>query len=158
MKQRAALIFFLVMLMAVSLPNFTPPVQANGAYGAIDYISATEIERVEGKSGAFATPNADLFQTSQLGDNAIPQGWPLQGKITSPFGKRTSPFVTPSTAEANLETEFHTGVDIGVVEGTPVLATADGVVEYAGNERGGYGEVVFITHSGGYTTVYGHNS
>lgn len=54
--------------------------------------------------------------------------------------------------------EFHTGIDIGVPEGTLVRATADGVVEYAGDQRSGYGMVVFINHPGGFVTVYGHNS
>jgi murein DD-endopeptidase MepM/ murein hydrolase activator NlpD len=54
--------------------------------------------------------------------------------------------------------EFHTGIDIGVPEGTPVHATADGVVEYAGDQRSGYGRVIFINHPGGFVTVYGHNS
>ena len=54
--------------------------------------------------------------------------------------------------------EFHTGIDIAVPEGTPVRATADGVVEYAGDGRGGYGNVVYIDHPGGFITIYGHNS
>lgn len=54
--------------------------------------------------------------------------------------------------------EFHTGIDIGVAEGSQVRATSDGVVEYAGNDRGGYGNVVFINHAGGFVTIYGHNS
>ena len=54
--------------------------------------------------------------------------------------------------------EFHTGIDIGVPEGYEVRATADGVIEYAGDGRGGYGEVVYINHPGGFMTIYGHNS
>ena len=54
--------------------------------------------------------------------------------------------------------EFHTGIDIGVPEGFEVHATADGVVEYAGDGRGGYGQVVYINHPGGFITIYGHNS
>jgi murein DD-endopeptidase MepM/ murein hydrolase activator NlpD len=54
--------------------------------------------------------------------------------------------------------EFHTGIDIGVREGTEVHATAGGVVEYAGDQRSGYGRVIFINHPGGFVTVYAHNS
>lgn len=54
--------------------------------------------------------------------------------------------------------EFHTGLDIGVIEGTQVRATASGVVEYAGEQRSGYGKVVYIEHPGGFVTIYGHNS
>jgi len=53
--------------------------------------------------------------------------------------------------------EFHTGIDIGVNEGSEVRATAAGVVEAAG-DSGGYGKAVFIRHPGGFMTVYGHNS
>ena len=51
----------------------------------------------------------------------------------------------------------HTGVDFAAPRGTPVWATADGVVEYAG-VKGGYGNVVEIRHSGSVTTLYGHLS
>jgi len=54
--------------------------------------------------------------------------------------------------------EFHTGIDIGVNEGSEVRATARGVVEYAGDQRSGYGRVIFINHPGGFVTVYAHNS
>ncbi len=54
--------------------------------------------------------------------------------------------------------EFHSGIDIAVPEGTEVHATAGGVVEYAGDGRGGYGNVVYINHPGGFITIYGHNS
>ena len=51
----------------------------------------------------------------------------------------------------------HTGVDFAAPRGTPIWATADGVVEYAG-VKGGYGNMIEIRHSGGITTLYGHMS
>lgn len=54
--------------------------------------------------------------------------------------------------------EFHTGIDVGVGIGTEVRATASGVVQFAGDDHNGYGLVIFITHPGGFTTVYAHNS
>jgi murein DD-endopeptidase MepM/ murein hydrolase activator NlpD len=51
----------------------------------------------------------------------------------------------------------HKGVDYGAPVGTRVRATADGVVEFEGNQ-GGYGRVIILRHSGAYTTVYGHLS
>jgi murein DD-endopeptidase MepM/ murein hydrolase activator NlpD len=53
--------------------------------------------------------------------------------------------------------EFHTGIDIGVNEGTEVHVTGDGVVEFAG-EMGDYGLAVIVQHGDGFSTVYGHNS
>jgi murein DD-endopeptidase MepM/ murein hydrolase activator NlpD len=51
----------------------------------------------------------------------------------------------------------HKGVDYGAPMGTPVRATADGVVAFAG-AQGGYGNVIFLRHHGSYSTVYGHLS
>ena len=49
----------------------------------------------------------------------------------------------------------HFGVDYGAPTGTPVRAVGDGVVTYAG-QKGGYGNVVFISHPNNYVTVYAH--
>ena len=51
----------------------------------------------------------------------------------------------------------HKGVDYGAPMGTPVRATADGIVTFAG-VQGGYGNVIFLRHHGSYSTVYGHLS
>jgi murein DD-endopeptidase MepM/ murein hydrolase activator NlpD len=49
----------------------------------------------------------------------------------------------------------HKGVDYAAARGTPIKASGDGKVKFAGN-KGGYGRVVIIQHGGKYTTVYGH--
>lgn len=51
----------------------------------------------------------------------------------------------------------HQGTDFGAATGTPVQATADGVVTFAGS-NGGYGNMVEIRHVNGYTTRYAHLS
>ena len=55
-------------------------------------------------------------------------------------------------------TDFHPGIDIANDMGTPIIATADGVVEYAGWNAGGYGNMVDINHGNGLMTRYGHAS
>jgi hypothetical protein len=80
---------------------------------------------------------------------AAPTLWPARGTITSRFGWR------PGLFNPNAR-EFHSGLDIGVWYFTPVKATKDGVVIYAG-WLGGYGNLVEIAHEQGYTTLYGHN-
>jgi murein DD-endopeptidase MepM/ murein hydrolase activator NlpD len=80
---------------------------------------------------------------------ATPNGWPCPGRVTSHFGKRLSPF--------NGEDEYHPGVDIAGSPGTPIRATADGVVRYAA-WGGGYGNLVVVQHNYGYSTRYAHNS
>jgi murein DD-endopeptidase MepM/ murein hydrolase activator NlpD len=79
---------------------------------------------------------------------AVPTGWPLKGWITASFGSRIDPF-TGSLS-------YHAGVDIANDIGTPVKATADGVVVFAEFQPGGYGNMVAINHGNGYSTKFGH--
>ncbi|MFN3479212.1 MAG: M23 family metallopeptidase [Thermodesulfovibrionales bacterium] len=80
---------------------------------------------------------------------ATPRGWPLPGRITSYFGKRENPL--------HGGDDFHSGIDISASSGTPVKATADGVVSFSG-WSGGSGNLVVIEHGLGYSTFYAHNS
>jgi len=77
--------------------------------------------------------------------------WPIPGvyAITSGFGPRIDPVEGIDG--------FHTGVDIGASQGTPVHAAASGVVAHAG-WAGNYGLAVFIQHDGGMETIYAHLS
>lgn len=76
-------------------------------------------------------------------------GWPVSGEITSPYGYRVHPIFGT--------TIYHSGIDIGVDEGTPVHAADGGVVVWSG-WMGGYGYAVVIDHGNGLSTLYGHNS
>ena len=67
--------------------------------------------------------------------------------VTSSFGFRQSPFTG--------QREFHQGYDISAREGTPVLATADGVVIFVGR-KGLLGNTVIVDHGHGLVTRYGH--
>jgi murein DD-endopeptidase MepM/ murein hydrolase activator NlpD len=51
----------------------------------------------------------------------------------------------------------HTGVDFAAPSGTRVLATADGIVDFAG-PKGGYGNAIEIKHQSPYSTLYAHLS
>lgn len=81
---------------------------------------------------------------------SIPSGLPARGYLTDGFGGRHNPFGGESS-------EFHAGQDISVPYGTPVQATADGVILYAA-PRSGYGNVVVIYHGNGISTRFGHLS
>lgn len=81
---------------------------------------------------------------------AYPSGWPLQGRITSTFGYRGSPFGRSST-------EFHDGLDIANSYGTTIHAAGAGTVVSASWESG-YGQMITINHGYGYRTSYAHCS
>jgi murein DD-endopeptidase MepM/ murein hydrolase activator NlpD len=81
---------------------------------------------------------------------AIPSQPPLAGlRLTSEFGMRWHPILGRMKA--------HEGVDLGAPIGTPVHATADGLVEKA-EWFGGYGLCVQLAHGGSLETRYGHMS
>lgn len=84
-----------------------------------------------------------------MNSRLVPSLWPVLGPITGSFGERQDPFTR--------EGAFHPGVDIGAAYGSPVHATADGVVVYAGWEEG-YGRLVVIDHGFGISTCYAHLS
>jgi len=80
---------------------------------------------------------------------STPTVWPVRGLITAGYGYRVSPFTG--------QREMHEGLDIAVPYGTPIVATADGVVSFAG-ALAAFGNVVFINHGHGFTTFYAHTS
>jgi murein DD-endopeptidase MepM/ murein hydrolase activator NlpD len=81
---------------------------------------------------------------------ATPNLWPVEGRITGPYGMRTDPL-------AGEGGEMHVGVDISVPSGTAVRAPADGIVQFAQMESG-YGRMIIIDHGGGTTTRFAHLS
>jgi len=81
--------------------------------------------------------------------STIPSIWPVRGQVSAGFGQRMDPF--------SGEGAFHAGLDISAPLGTPVVATADGIVLLATPEAG-YGQQVVIDHGYGITTKYSHLS
>ncbi len=73
------------------------------------------------------------------------------------FSRITSGFTLARFHPILQQWRAHQGVDYGAPTGTPVRATADGLVTFAG-QQGGYGNVIFLRHQGTYSTVYGHLS
>jgi murein DD-endopeptidase MepM/ murein hydrolase activator NlpD len=71
--------------------------------------------------------------------------WPVQGKVISAFG-------------SSKDGTKNDGINIAAPSGAPVVAAADGVVAYAGNELRGFGNMILIRHDGGYVTAYAHNA
>ena len=79
---------------------------------------------------------------------ATPRGFPVQGIISSPYGSRINPI--------SQQSEFHRGIDISADAGTPVMATAEGVVVFSGHNAAG-GNIVVIAHGHHFSTYYAHN-
>lgn len=99
--------------------------------------------------GEILAPGSD----TTLADGALQWPLPVAGTITSPQGYRTDPITG--------ETSYHSGTDIAVPEGTPILAAADGTVTIANaldSWGGSYGYYVKLDHGGGLTTLYAHCS
>ncbi len=80
----------------------------------------------------------------------IPSGSPIEYKgITSKFGYRIHPTLN--------RREFHRGSDMRAKMKTPVYATADGIVEYAGrHKKSGFGKLVILQHAFGFRSYFGH--
>ena len=69
--------------------------------------------------------------------------WPSAGRVTSEYGYRWG--------------RMHQGIDIGAPTGTPIRAANGGEVIFSGTQ-GGYGQTVVISHGGGFSTLYAHQS
>jgi murein DD-endopeptidase MepM/ murein hydrolase activator NlpD len=88
----------------------------------------------------------------QSGVTGIPSARPIQTPVnfTSGFGVRSDPF--------RGRAAMHPGIDLAGSYGTPVYATADGIVGRSEWNNGGYGNLVEIDHGQGIQTRYGHLS
>jgi murein DD-endopeptidase MepM/ murein hydrolase activator NlpD len=81
--------------------------------------------------------NGDLFM------------WPVRGYISSRFGWRDDPFTGART--------YHTGLDIAIGFGTPIVAAMEGRVAETGYSSS-FGNYILISHHSGWQSFYGHLS
>lgn len=78
----------------------------------------------------------------------LPTSWPVEGgRITSEFGMRVHPITRKN--------KMHEGLDIAAPTGTPIHASAPGMVIFT-DLKGGYGKTVTIDHGYGFVTSYSH--
>lgn len=93
-----------------------------------------------------------LLKTKQRMLAHIPAIQPIANKdlsrIASGFGYRIDPIYKTI--------KLHPGIDFAAPRGTPIYATGDGTVEFAGENGDGYGQHVIIDNGYGYETLYGH--
>jgi murein DD-endopeptidase MepM/ murein hydrolase activator NlpD len=88
-----------------------------------------------------------MIQPSASHSRAVDGPLPVDGVVTSGFGRRSDPF--------HGKHSFHKGLDISAPSGTPIQPIRPGTVVSAG-PRGGYGNVVVLDHGGGTTSMYAH--
>ncbi|HBF39575.1 MAG TPA: peptidase M23 [Firmicutes bacterium] len=95
---------------------------------------------------------AEIRQYQEKNQTTLGTGkyiWPVKGEIVQGFGWRMHPILR--------KREFHTGLDIAVEYGRPIMAADSGIVIFAGY-NGGYGKMLLIDHGSGFSTLYGHTS
>jgi murein DD-endopeptidase MepM/ murein hydrolase activator NlpD len=91
-----------------------------------------------------------LAETHDEALTQLPVLLPTDGELVSGFGMRNHPILRIK--------RMHKGVDFSARTGTPIYATGDGVVTFAGRGSG-YGKHVVIEHTrAGYQTLYAHLS
>ena len=123
-------------------------------------ISAARVD--DGVGGPFESAGNPTFKALfnswkkldrlQDGVIAVPSDKPVQSAVSfsSGFGYRSDPFRGSAA--------MHPGIDLSGPHGTPIQATAEGIVIRAGWNSGGYGNLVEVDHGRGIVTRYGHLS
>jgi murein DD-endopeptidase MepM/ murein hydrolase activator NlpD len=90
----------------------------------------------------------EVSSQSRLEEERYVEGRPITwGWLSSRYGYRSDPFTGKRA--------WHAGVDLAGKDGSDIIATAGGVVTYAG-ERHGYGNLVEVDHGDGLVTRYAH--
>ena len=108
-------------------------------------IAATEPAH-NARLAAPGTPIADNAVKTAEPTGSMPSfRWPVRGRVIAGFGPKPNG-------------QQNDGINLAVPEGTPIKATEDGVVAYAGNELKGYGNLVLVRHANGYVSAYAHAS
>lgn len=120
---------------------------AGGPYRPLD--AATEAALSEGDTRVAALMRElETVNLMRVAANRLPFGEPVLGaRLTSDFGPRSDPH--------GRGRSLHEGIDFAGPRGTPINATADGIVTFSGRQSG-YGIVVKIRHAFGFETLYAH--
>ncbi|MES1971036.1 MAG: M23 family metallopeptidase [Pseudomonadota bacterium] len=149
-EQRYALTVAHVRTLGIAPERFAARMPAmGGPFEAADSAEAEADMRADMQFRSLFMTWKKLDSLEQ-GVIAIPSAQPVEHlAFTSNFGIRSDPF--RGTAA------MHAGVDIPGPTGTPVYATADGIIDRA-ERAGGYGNMVEINHGKGIQTRYGHLS
>ncbi len=139
------------------------------------YVMVKPTDTIDSLAKEFNVPK-EKIQASNTGKKIKSGEWvfiPLKRGIleqdieTRPFDPnhllQSGEFLWPVPSSNRLSSNFgarwgrkHEGVDIPARVGSHIVAAAEGVVVYSGDEIGGYGNITVIAHKNGYFTVYAH--
>lgn len=115
----------------------------------------SKLDKLKSKLYIESTSQQDLLQLAETKHQqfaAIPAIQPISNRqltaLASGFGNRIHPIYKVL--------KMHNGIDFASPIGTPVYATADGIVEVVEVAAGGYGKIIIIDHGFGYKTRYAH--
>ena len=132
----------------------TPAAQTESVEASSDLLAAAPLSPdayipAQRSSGQVVSPDMPILPDAEAYLPDAPDYfdgymWPTQGTVTSGYGWRWG--------------RMHRGVDVAGPVGTPIVAAASGVVEQAGWNSGGYGNLVEIRHPDGSLTRYAHNN
>ncbi len=140
------------LMLPANAPLRAPTMEERAAAFRIDIddvLTGGEPATAEGKAVAAAPTKpkalAPTMPIVQPGAFTGTFAWPLTGKVMARFGPGASG-------------ERNNGIDIASPIGTPIRASAGGVVAYAGNQVSVFGGLVLINHGSGWVTAYGYAS
>jgi murein DD-endopeptidase MepM/ murein hydrolase activator NlpD len=102
--------------------------------------SSVSFDRSNQPENNLPTISAKNYLLNQNSSSALI--WPTEGPISSDYGWRWG--------------KIHQGIDIAAAIDTPVWAVSDGIVEFAGWDDSGYGNMLDIRHHDGSITRYAH--
>ena len=132
-------------------PESSPLWVEDPTSAAVTFATSYDILALERRARLLSESLTEAMDSLQAHNDLLrsrPSISPTDGPITSGFSlARLHPIYH--------DERMHEGVDIYAPEGTPILATAKGVVSYVG-WRPGYGNTVEIDHGYGYMTRYAH--
>lgn len=158
-KLRQKVTDLLYLLDPKNPPPVIPPVPSSGGSAGKPAAEAQKLSVLKSELDHIETQARTLkSRMDPIIDrwNHTPSIPPTAGYLSSGFGLRISPFSKVNESDERL-LGYHAGMDITNQEGTPIQATADGVVTMAGPYQK-YGNCVVIRHSNEFETLYGHLS
>jgi len=123
----------------LAIPGCRPPAPTAKSEPTVLSASGSVLKRV----GPLRVLTELVLAQPDFRDERIALAWPTEGPVISTFGRRAR--------------GWHAGIDISAELGSPILAAAAGTVLFSGWIRA-YGQIIKIEHSGGFMTLYAHNT